>query len=372
MKLKIAAIAALGAGSLVGIGVAPATGSAATPSGATCHSSPAAPEQSEFAHELAAVQFVSPTHGWVVGADRIMATRNGVRWSLQRLQAGARFSEVDAIDTSHAWVVGRDEVLSTTNGGRTWRRLPEPCQAISSVHFVSPSHGFAVAGGKLLKTVDAGARWQSMTAPARVQSVCFTNPHRGWLGANGKIYRTVTGGRSWALAVAGVHPQAGLGAPLAQVECAGADAGWAELIGPGAAMNQQPHIGYSLNDAGSRPIFAEQYFPHPGVAIHRESAGSEFAAFSAIDASDAVFVDSCSACGAGTAPMAIATNGGRSLDRVGRVHNITQAFGASFTSTTNGWVVGGQFHFSTTGTHVTWKIEHTTNGGGSWTTQYVE
>jgi hypothetical protein len=374
MKLKIAAVAALGVGSLVGVGVAPATaaGHVAAPALATCHS-PASPVQSQLPHELAGVQFVSPSTGWVVGADRILATTDGgAHWSVQRVQTGAWFSDVDAIDANHAWVVGRHEVLSTTNGGATWRRLPAACPGISSLHFVSPSDGFAVAGGTLLRTTDAGLKWRSMNAPARVQSACFTNTQRGWLGANGRIYRTVTGGRTWALAVAGVRHAARLGPANAEVECAGPDAGWAELIGPGVGMNQQQHIGYYLNDAGSRPVFAEQYFSHPGVTIRRESPGSEAAAFSSIDASSAVFVDSCSACGAGTAPVGIATNNGRTLDRVGRVHNIDQAYGASFASTSQGWVIGGLNHFTTHGNHVTWKIEHTTDSGASWTTQYVE
>jgi Photosynthesis system II assembly factor YCF48 len=379
MKLKIAAVAALSAGSLVGIGVAPATGSATHAVAKTsapslgCSSQPRPPGVAEVPGELAAVQFVSATTGWVAGADRVLATTNaGATWSVQRVARGAHYSEVDAIDSRHAWVVGRDQVIATTNGGATWRRLPEPCAAITSVHFVSPSHGFAVAGGKLLRTSDAGKKWHSVHTPAGVQSVCFTSTQLGWLGANGKIYRTVNGGRVWGKAVAGEKVHGRSNEPIAEVECAGADAGWAELIGPGAAMNQQPHIGYYLNDAGSRPIFAEQYFPHPGIKIHRESPGSEPAAFSAVDASNAVFVDWCPACGAGTAPMAIATGSGQTLDRVGRVRNINQAYGVSFASTTNGWAVGGLNHFTPHGNRVTWKIEHTTDGGKHWTTQYVE
>ena len=103
-------------------------------------------------------------------------------------------------------------------------------------------------------------------------------------------------------------------------------------------MNQQPHIGYYLNDNGSRAIFAEQEFSHPGVTVTADSPGPEFAAFSSVDASDAVFVDSCGPCGEGTAPMGIATNDGQTLHRVGRVHRINLAEAASFVSTTDGWV----------------------------------
>ncbi len=249
------------------------------------------------------MQFVSPTTGWVVGADRVLATTDGgTVWSLQRSAPGADYSEVDAIDANHAWVVGRHQVIGTTNGGATWQRLAEPCPVISSVHFISPSDGYAVAGGKLLRTIDDGANWTAMHAPAHVQSMCFTSTQLGWLGAHGRIYRTSDAGQVWADVAPGPHGHGVKNRPLAEVECAGSQGGWAELIGPGVGMNQQAHIGYYLNDNGSRPIFAEQMFSHPGVKVKANSPGSYSAAFSSIDGSDAVFVDWCPACGVGTAP----------------------------------------------------------------------
>jgi hypothetical protein len=384
MKLTLAAVAALGVASLVGIGIAPATGSAApaahstttsphTVTSSTCHSKPSPAPVGERRHELAAVQFVSPTTGWVVGADRVLATTDGGKvWSRQRSASGADYSGLDAIDANHAWVVGRHQVIGTTNGGATWHRLAEPCPVISSVHFISPSDGYAVAGGKLLRTIDDGATWTAMHAPAHVQSMCFTSTQLGWLGAHGRIYRTSDAGQVWADVAPGPHGHGVKNRPLAEVECAGSQGGWAELIGPGVGMNQQAHIGYYLNDNGSRPIFAEQMFSHPGVKVKVNSPGSYSAAFSAIDGSDAAFVDWCPACGVGTAPMVIATNNGQTLNRVGRVHHISEPYGASFASTTEGWVVGGLYHFSSHGVHVTWKIERTTDGGKHWTTQYAE
>jgi hypothetical protein len=383
MKLNHAAVAALGAGSLVAFAIAPATGSAAAaaPSTAsqqgvtssTCHSQPSPPPQYQARHELAAVQFVSSTTGWVAGADRVLATTDGgTHWSSQRAAPGAHYSEVDAIDANHAWIVGRDQIIGTTNGGASWKRLPEPCAPISSVHFISPSDGYAVAGGKLLRTTDDGAKWRTMKSPTAVQSVCFTSTQLGWLGAHGRIYRTSDAGQVWALAVPGPHGHGAKNRPVASVQCAGSEAGWAELVGPGVGMSQEQHIGYYLNDKGPRPIFAEQYFGHSGVKVKAESPGPYASTFSSVDASDAVFIDFCPACGAGTAPMVIATNNGQTLHRVGNVHHISQAFGASFASTSDGWVVGGLNHPSAKHSTVTWKIEHTSDGGKHWTTQYVE
>jgi hypothetical protein len=157
--------------------------------------------------------------------------------------------------------------------------------------------------------------------------------------------------------------------PLAVVECSGPNTGWAEIVGPGAASNQDPHIGYYLSDAGSRAIFAEQYFVSRSAGTHRSSPGAEYASFSAIDPADAAFVDSCSPCGSGTAPMAIAENSGHTLLRPGRVDRVNFVTAAAFVSTSQGWAVGEVEHYNK-GT-VTPKIVHTVDGGRNWATQYV-
>jgi hypothetical protein len=370
MKLTIAAATALAAGSLISFGTASATGLTAQVA-STCHLKPSPREPYIAKNALQAVQFVSPTTGWVAGANRVLATTDGgAHWSLQRSQKHADYTEVDAIDAHHVWIVGRHQLIRTTNGGRTWQQLPEHCAVISSVHFVSPSRGFAVAGGKLLKTGDGGRRWHAVSAPARVQSVCFYNTHLGWLGAQGKIYRTVNAGRVWALAVAGPPVHKVGNEPFAAVQCAGPDAGWAELIGPGVASNQEAHIAYHLSDSGSRPIFAEQYFEHPHVTVKRESPGAYYAAFSSVDAADAVFVDTCTPCGRGTSPIGIVTNQGQSMTAPRNVGHLNFALGAAFVSTAQGWVVGNVQHYHA---HTaTWKIVHTVDGGRHWTTQYVE
>jgi hypothetical protein len=204
-----------------------------------------------------------------------------------------------------------------------------------------------------------------------VQSVCFTDTQHGWLGARGKIYRTVNGGATWQLTVQYRQPNGERGFSAAEVQCSGPDSGWAELVGPGIGMNQQEHVGYYLNDDGaSRAIFAEQYYAGSHPVSHRRSPGSDYAAFSSIDPSDAAFVDTCAPCGKGTSPVGIATRNGNSFARPGNASNLTAATGAAFVSTAAGWVVGGVTNSRTD--HTTWTIVHTTDGGHHWTTQYVE
>jgi hypothetical protein len=231
----------------------------------------------------------------------------------------------------------------------------------------------------------AAAPWRRLPAPANAQTVCFADPERGWLGADGRVYGTVDGGQTWTLAVRAVYGTAG--APsLAEVECAGSAAAWAELIGPGAAMSQQPHIGYHTFGAAWTPIFAEQYFPHPGVPVLANSPGSYAGPFSAVSPAEAVFIDSCPACEPpgtpspgtalqGTAPMDLARDGGAVLAPRGRVEGLTEANAAAFVTLDDGWVVGTQITYHTSSSAIAStlvnRIVHTANGGRTWQVQYT-
>jgi photosystem II stability/assembly factor-like uncharacterized protein len=364
--------------------------------------SPAGAGASSQQPVLNAVQFVSPSAGWVVGSDRILHTADGGRhWVVQlRTSQGAQLGTVDFIDASDGWVTGASAVLATTDGGAHWRALPEPCRAIRTVHFVSPEVGFAVAGGSLpaadapggpqqgdvlLRTTDAGHHWQPVATPPGVQSACFSDTQRGWLGADGNIYGTVNGGRSWTLAVHG--PSMPGGAPgyhaLAEVECAGSGAGWAELNGPGAALSHMPQIGYHTYGSTWQPIYAEQYTASPGLRarVPVASPGVYPGPFSAISPDQAVFVGFCPPCSPpgsprllGPAPMDIALHGGAILIRRGRISQLTQATGAAFVTASDGWVVGTQTSYPASGSsagRTISRIMHTADGGRSWQEQYV-
>lgn len=360
------------------VGAAIATASLGVPATPLAHAaSPAActPSVKHFPYDLnglstGGIQFSSLSTGWAVHAGRVLRTTSaGGSWSVVYRHEAAGFAQVDAVDDEHVWAVGRRIVISTSDGGRTWHQLaPGLCPTISAVSFFSATRGVAVAGRSLLRTTDGGWHWQAVNAPARVQSACFTDAAHGWLGAHGRVYRTSDGGEHWRLSVAGPRERkAQRRLTAAFVECAGARSGWAEVVVGAAASNQQPHLGYHLAAAGSRPAFEESYFRYRGVPDVPSSPGGYYGAFSSVDSSRAVYVDNCPPCGYGMPQLAVVTQRGGKVGRAVRVRHLNDADSAAFLSTSIGWVTG---RAALKATPSRWRIVHTVDGGKSWTTQY--
>jgi photosystem II stability/assembly factor-like uncharacterized protein len=374
---------------------APSTSSAARSSPASSHattavtpSASAAParagscvgpvyQQYLTSNVLTAIQFVSPTQGWVVGQREILATADGGQhWTTQD-SGRLDLVSVDFISSQTGWAVGLDSLLVTHDGGRHWTRLPDPCPVIRSVHFQSAQVGFAIAGGKelmgdgalapgtggeLLVTKDGGRNWSPSPSPVNPQTVCFVNPGAGWLGAGGNLYRISDG--VWRLAAAGPKQDQ----YTMFVQCAGPGSVWGLDIGAGAASSQQPHVGYHGSPTGADAIFAEQYFPHPGVVVKADSPSAYAGPLSAIDPTTAVFADWCPVCSAlGTAEWDVALNSGVTLVRKGSVSGINQPVAASFLTSQQGWIVGVVFE----GQKIIPRIVSTSNGGVSWQTQWT-
>ena len=327
---------------------------------------------------LRAVQFVSPTHGWVVGTTGILATTDGAHWFMQYRAAAPGFETVDFVDSTHGWALGPNEVVRTTDGGANWQPLGEPCPHLTEAHFVSPTQGFGIVdstlrgnNGELMTTSDAGTTWQRLPSPSGLQSVCFDSSGHGWIGANGDIYGSADRGAHWTLAFE--QPTDGNGSEPYEVdvECAGHGAAWAELVG-GGAMSKQAHLGVHTAGATWSAIFAEQFFPHSGVNVDADAPSSYFGAFSAVSATSAVFVDNCVACGYGQPWMETTSDGGAHLTKGGVVANLTDATGASFLTVDDGWVIGKE-QSPDQGNNAGptfMRIEHTTDSGRTWTTQY--
>jgi hypothetical protein len=155
------------------------------------------------------------------------------------------------------------------------------------------------------------------------------------------------------------------------VQCAGPDAAWAVRSGPGAGMSQQPHVAYHADPSGATAIYAEQYYHLNGDPTTR-SPGAYSGPFSALSPSSAVFIDSCSPCGAGTAPWAVATSSGAALAEQGNVGSINFADAAAFLSAQTGWVAGTYMEFPAKGkSRYQQRIVATTDGGTTWHTEWA-
>ncbi len=162
---------------------------------------------------------------------------------------------------------------------------------------------------------------------------------------------------------------------MAEVECAGQGAAWAEVNGPGVGLGHMAQIGYHTCGTTWRPIFAEQYTASPGLRkrVPHPSPSSYPGPFSAISPSQAAYIGWCPPCTApasprlaGPAPLDIAVRGGAVLIQRGRIADLMQATGAAFLSVNDGWVVG-----ISQGRRVTSRIMHTADGGRSWQQQYT-
>jgi photosystem II stability/assembly factor-like uncharacterized protein len=335
---------------------------------------------------LTGLQFVSAAQGWAVGQNTILETSDGGAHWVPQLSGKLNLTSVDFISGQDGWAVGSTALLATTDGGAHWTQLSEPCPLIRSVHFISPETGFAVAGGSdvsgstpayggtVLATSNGGRSWHAAAAPADAQTVCFSNKQNGWLGADGLLYRTSDGGRVWmSVTTAGGQDESGGADDTAamNVECAANGSAWALSVGPGAAMSQEPHVGYHADQSGATAIFAEQYF-QAGSGPSAQSPGSDAGPFSAIDSAEAVFIDSCPACGNGTAPWDVATRSGATLLKEGNVGSITEPGAASFLSPETGWVAGTESVYPASGASRSQeRIVATTDGGRTWHVQWA-
>ena len=73
---------------------------------------------------LTGIQFVSPTQGWAVGQEEILATTDGgQRWRAQ-LRGQLNLTSVDFVSGQVGWAVGTGTLLATSDGGAHGPRCP--------------------------------------------------------------------------------------------------------------------------------------------------------------------------------------------------------------------------------------------------------
>ena len=200
----------------------PSLGTAARPAGAL-----------ESKYQVAALDFVNPTTGWVVamftsGDYAVLHTGDGGRtWSEQLTGvAGPHAVFMKFFDSWNGLfaLVGTHPVLYTTfDGGRTWSSAAALSSgaAVASWSFVDSAHGWMlVSPSELYRTQDGGHTWSDLgrpvASPEQAFRVQFQTQLTGWLDAVSDgpyAYRSEDSGRSWARvtlpAPAGGWPRSG-------------------------------------------------------------------------------------------------------------------------------------------------------------------
>jgi photosystem II stability/assembly factor-like uncharacterized protein len=330
-----------------------------------------------FVPALAAIQMVGPHLGWAVGAHAIFATTDGTHWTKQYAST-EEFVGVDFISATTGWAVATRTLLGTTDSGRTWRQLGEPRVPLRSIHFATATQGWGIAGGSdpqqshgwllphegatLVFTYDGGLTWSTLDGPSNPQTVCFSDPAQGWIGTPEGvfIYRNTDLGHNWSKVLQRPDPQPAL--PQATlIQCAAPRALWVLFIGGPSGMSHTPYIAYATVDGSTWKAVMKEAMSEgqilPGVPAGPDTYPPSF---SVVDPQDAVFIGDGPA--TNVAQCVVASNGGTSLRRTGRIDNASETFAAAFVSVTAGWVLtrnaGGDY-----------VIDATIDGGYHWSQQ---
>lgn len=162
-----------------------------------------------------AIQFASPTLGFIVGTDPggvqaeiLRTTDGGATWSkvLDRADYSGLYG-VDFVNQSVGTVTGKNgTILRTTNGGDTWTPQSSGVTTqLIGVDFFDTNIGMAVGGAEsdyrtILRTTNGGATWTAypVTSGGLLYRVHLGDAtHAIAAGYNGAILKTSDGGGTW-------------------------------------------------------------------------------------------------------------------------------------------------------------------------------
>lgn len=191
---------------------------------------------------LNAIHFVSPTVGWIAGADAgrsgvvLKTTDSGESWAFSRLSFKQIPTSLFFVDEQTGWMGGvstsKDEdedsrgeasdLLFTNDGGRTWQSQRRLSISITDIFFLDRMTGW-VSGyrGSIYHTTDGGRSWDIQKSeleppdniPNRpefdasnfiIQGVWFFDAQNGFAAAAnvagdaGRALGTTNGGKVWA------------------------------------------------------------------------------------------------------------------------------------------------------------------------------
>ncbi len=117
---------------------------------------------------------------------------------------GTIFTAVDFVDERHGWVVGVNGViLNTKNGGANWYEQESGSDdTLRDVDFVDRRNGWAVGSkGTIMHTSDGGRKWvaQNSGTSSKLEEVTFLDSLTGWIAGRKEFIFLLTtdGGRHW-------------------------------------------------------------------------------------------------------------------------------------------------------------------------------
>jgi len=360
---------------------------------------PEAPSSS--APAAAAVEFVSSTTGWVAGAGRILRTLDGGKqWSTE-LTGSFVAGAVDFLNSQDGFVVTQGALLGTTDGGSCWRELAEPSSGeLRSVHFVSPSQGWGIAGGSarpprqaepttttarsglrpsvaprppwtggtLVETSDGAKHWSTLSAaPADAQSVCFVDAEHGWLGADGKVYATSDGGSSWQEVADPTSASGYRNAPadLEVLDCGAPSAVWVISSTGATSLGNSPWAVFASSDGTTFHLVAQdQYTATFTPSLITPGSFPGVASVLSADAAAVTGYTPARQPGSQTAVQVMKADGSE-IEGTHVVPEMGQPTGLAFLSRRVGWIVGTD----ASSTSDAGLVEHTVDGGSTWTVQ---
>lgn len=181
-------------------------------------------ENSAGYQRLSAACFAGPAVGWVVGARRLLLTRDGGFNWLNRcpdtLGSALSPSRVAAVNPNACWVLGttNPNLCHTNDAGASWHlKELHPRLYPKDIFFIDAEVGWVVCDNgvnapiklsRIYSTRDSGKTWTPRDLdvagfPVRIK---FIDRRRGWLlvnsygGATGhhcSLFRTGDGGGSW-------------------------------------------------------------------------------------------------------------------------------------------------------------------------------
>ena len=311
---------------------------------------------------LMAIQFVSPSTGYMVGNGEVLKTTTGGRTFDVAKRTGVNITSIKAAKsaplTLTAW--GLHTILITHDGGYTWSTENLPQRSVLAVDFVSGTEGFALESSNLWRTTNGGESWSKLVTPALADSVSFGSTAVGWIGtSDGKVFKTSNAGNSWTLTLASKGNTETLVHATSAQRCLASISGLASMGGTSYTIFQ------TQDGKNWKPILAYNSgaSPPPGNPANAAMGpGTQIGPVLALGSRTAVVAGICPSCNGNTEASLVATkNEGASWSKLAPIRSgMTYLTSISFVTPNVGWLLETGLQPDSG------LLFHTSDGGKSW------